>query len=146
VLSVNTGRVALAVAASALALVGAACSSNQPGDKPGRPAGKADTATVLVKLDALRADECYAGNLDLVYRGCVKYTTQLGNAVPDLRDRVGGADQQTVKDLQSAVDSYQSHGCGDPGATADPCVAALRSAKSALDQIATHLSASVPTS
>lgn len=101
-----------------------------------------DPSALRVKIRALKADECYEGNLQRVYPRCGKFITQLDSTtgqVDQLLAPRGAVQAAAARQLRSGVDRYQRLGCDTPDGSAGQrggCPAALGEIHDSLARLA----------
>lgn len=136
-------RLAVLLAALAVAVLVAGCSGARTGGGGNGPGYSGNVSDLLVKIPALQSDPCRGAQADQLYRTCGRYVTEVANTVNTLRADVQGHKAQ-VDALAKAVHTYQSMGCdtiaGQPSqAQRTRCPQALRTIGGELDQLGNSL-------
>lgn len=139
-------RVAVLLAAIAVAVLVAGCSGARTGGGGNGPGYTGNVSDLQVKIPALRSDPCRSTQADRLFPSCGRYVTEVANTVNTLRADIKGHTAQTNA-LAKAVHTYQSMACdsitGQPSqAQRTRCPQALRAIGTELDQLDSSLSGS----
>jgi hypothetical protein len=126
-----------------LVLVLSGCGSNEAGPAPTNPTQEPGPDPLLLKVEALSADQCFLIPEQQRPKGCEKYVTELGNTAAMVRKRAGSKDTHLAtlaNQLDKAINAYRGSACNTVETSGKgPCTQALSDISTTLDAIKTRV-------